>query len=169
MNPARRLHQTQGSPKPPSNPGQFSPDDRRVFADCCCVAMAITADGAKVTVGLWYGGTEITTVVKDLVADLVTRGLRYEQGILVVIDGAKALAAAVKWVSGGASAGQEMYVALSRALHYPERCITPSVALPRAPRYAESPAGRRPVEQPSGCGTRHIPHLSSMSWERRWR
>lgn len=75
--------------------------DGIVFADCCCVvALAITADGTKVPVGLWDGDTENTTVVKDLLADLVGRGLRYDQGILVVIDGSKALAAGVRRVFG---------------------------------------------------------------------
>jgi putative transposase len=75
--------------------------DGIVFADCCCVAaLVITTDGTKVPVGLWDGDTENGTVVKDLLADLVARGLRYEEGILVVIDGAKALAAGVKRVFG---------------------------------------------------------------------
>lgn len=75
--------------------------DGILFADCCCVvALAITADGTKVPVGLWDGDTENTTVVKDLLADLVARGLRFEDGILVVIDGGKALAAGVKRVFG---------------------------------------------------------------------
>lgn len=75
--------------------------DGIVFADCCCVAaLVITTDGTKVPVGLWDGDTENGTVVKDLLADLVDRGLRYEDGILVVIDGSKALAAGVKRVFG---------------------------------------------------------------------
>jgi putative transposase len=75
--------------------------DGIIFADCCCVAaLVITTDGTKVPVGLWDGDTESGTVVKDLLADLVARGLRYEDGILVVIDGGKALAAGVKRVFG---------------------------------------------------------------------
>ena len=50
--------------------------------------------------GLWDGATENATVVKDLLADLVERALRYEQGILIVIDGSKALAAGVGRVFG---------------------------------------------------------------------
>lgn len=62
--------------------------DGIVIADCCCVAaLVITTDGTKVPVGLWDGDTENGTVVKDLLADLVERGLRYEDGIVVVIDG----------------------------------------------------------------------------------
>jgi len=75
--------------------------DGIVFAECCCVvALAITTDGTKVPVGIWDGDTENTVVVKDLLADLVARGLRFEAGILCVIDGSKALAAGVKRVFG---------------------------------------------------------------------
>ena len=75
--------------------------DGIVFAECCCVvALVVTADGTKVPVGLWDGDTENKTVVTDLLADLVGRGLRFEQGLLVVIDGAKALAAGVARVFG---------------------------------------------------------------------
>jgi putative transposase len=71
------------------------------FAEACCVvALAITADGTKVPVGLWLGDTENTTVVTALLADLVERGLDASGGLLVVIDGAKALAAGVRKVFG---------------------------------------------------------------------
>jgi transposase-like protein len=75
--------------------------DGIVFAECCCVvALVITTDGTKIPVGLWDGDTENTVVVKDLLADLVDRGLRFEAGILCVIDGSKALAAGVQRVFG---------------------------------------------------------------------
>jgi putative transposase len=75
--------------------------DGIIFADhCCVVALAITTDGTKVPVGLWLGDTENKTVVTALLADLVARGLDAEGGLLVVIDGAKALAAGVKKVFG---------------------------------------------------------------------
>lgn len=67
---------------------------------CCVVAMVITTDGSKVPVGLRQGDTENATVVKALLADLVERGLDASGGLLVVIDGAKALASAVKSVFG---------------------------------------------------------------------
>jgi len=74
------------------------------FAEhCCVVAMAICADGTKVPVGLWLGDTENKTVVTSLLADLVDRGLSADGGLLVVIDGAKALAAAVRRVFGEAA------------------------------------------------------------------
>jgi transposase-like protein len=71
------------------------------FAEACCVvALAITADGTKVPVGLWLGDTENKTVVTALLADLVARGLDASGGLLLVIDGAKALAAGVRKVFG---------------------------------------------------------------------
>jgi transposase-like protein len=66
----------------------------------CVVALVVTADGTKVPVGLRLGDTENKTVVTALLADLVDRGLDYSKGLLVVIDGAKALAAAVSSVFG---------------------------------------------------------------------
>jgi putative transposase len=75
-------------------------DGEHMAERCVVVALAITADGTKVPVGLWDGSTENKTVVKQLLADLVDRGLRFEDGLLVVIDGAKALSAAVREVFG---------------------------------------------------------------------
>ncbi len=95
--------------------------DGIVFADVCCVvALAITTDGTKVPVGLWDGDTENATVVTDLLADLVDRGLRYEAGLLVVIDGAKALATGVKKVFGRRAIVQRC------TLHYAEQRIMPT-------------------------------------------
>jgi putative transposase len=74
------------------------------FAEACCVvALAICVDGTKVPVGLWLGDTENKTLVTNLLADLVDRGLSADGGLLVVIDGAKALATAVRKVFGDAA------------------------------------------------------------------
>lgn len=47
---------------------------------------------------MWEGSTENATVVTVLLADLVACGLDASDGLLVVIDGAKALSTAVKAV-----------------------------------------------------------------------
>ena len=78
-------------------------DGLEVAGQCAVVALVITTDGTKVPVGLWLGDTENKTVVTALLADLVARGLSTEGGVLVVIDGAKALAAGVKKVFGEAA------------------------------------------------------------------
>src|SRR4051794_4901741 len=57
---------------------------------CCVVALGIDTDGTKHPLGLWDGSTENATVATTLLANLVERGLDAEQGVLVVIDGAKA-------------------------------------------------------------------------------
>jgi transposase-like protein len=75
-------------------------DGIEVAGSCCVAALVITADGTKVPVGLWLGDTENKTVVTALLSDLVERGLKADAGLLVVIDGAKALDTAVKKVFG---------------------------------------------------------------------
>jgi transposase-like protein len=67
---------------------------------CCVVALGIDTDGVKHPLGLWDGSTENATVATTLLANLVERGLDVDQGVLVVIDGAKALRKAVRDVLG---------------------------------------------------------------------
>jgi len=64
------------------------------------VALGISTEGDKLALGLWEGSTENATVAQSLLSDLVDRGLDTEQGVLVVIDGAKALRKAVRTVFG---------------------------------------------------------------------
>ena len=64
------------------------------------VALGITTDGVKIPLGLWEGSTENATLAKDLLADVVDRGLDPEQAILFVVDGAKALRKAIREVFG---------------------------------------------------------------------
>jgi putative transposase len=69
------------------------------FAEhCCIVALGIGIDGTKHPLGVVEGSTENATVVTDLLTNLRDRGLDVTRPVLVVIDGAKALAAAVKAV-----------------------------------------------------------------------
>jgi len=66
------------------------------------VALGITTEGVKIPLGLWEGSTENATVATALLSDLVERGLDPEQGILFVVDGAKALRKAIRSVFGEA-------------------------------------------------------------------
>ena len=61
----------------------------------CVVALGIGLDGIKHPLAVVEGDTENTTVVTDLLVGLRERGLDTTRPILVVIDGAKALKAAV--------------------------------------------------------------------------
>src|SRR4051812_36620802 len=82
---------------------------------CCVVALGITTEGVKIPLGLWEGSTENATVATALLSDLVERGLDPEQGILFVIDGAKALRKAVRNVFGDAP--------VQRCLRHKERNV----------------------------------------------
>src|ERR1019366_9538766 len=64
------------------------------------VALGIENTGKKHVLGLWQGATENTTVVKELLEDLVARGLSTERRYLFVIDGAKSLRAGIERVFG---------------------------------------------------------------------
>src|SRR3989441_6835957 len=80
------------------------------------VALGITTEGVKIPLGLWEGSTENATVAIALLSDLVERGLDPEQGILFVIDGAKALRKAIRNVFGEAP--------VQRCLRHKERNVT---------------------------------------------
>jgi putative transposase len=64
----------------------------------CVVAMGIDATGVKHPLAVVEGDTENATLVKGLLVGLRDRGLDVTRPILCVLDGAKALAAAVKAV-----------------------------------------------------------------------
>ena len=64
------------------------------------VSLGVCADGSKRVLGLWQGATENTQVVKELLGDMVRRGLDSERKYLFVLDGAKALHKAVRSVFG---------------------------------------------------------------------
>lgn len=65
---------------------------------CCIVAVGIDIDGVKHPLGVVEGDTENATLVTGLLVGLRDRGLDVTRPILCVLDGAKALAAAVKAV-----------------------------------------------------------------------
>ncbi len=87
------------------------------------VALGISVDGRKLPLGLWEGSTENATVATALLADLVERGLDVSRGVLVVVDGAKALRKAVRDVFGAATPVQRCIRHKERNVegHLPER------------------------------------------------
>ncbi len=64
------------------------------------VAVGIGQDGTKTVLGLREGATENATVVSELLEDMARRGLDFTQPCLFVLDGAKALQAAVRRHAG---------------------------------------------------------------------
>ena len=66
-------------------------------------AIGVAHDGKKTVLGLREGATENATVVRELLEDLARRGLDFSAPRLYVLDGAKALSAAVKRHAGEAA------------------------------------------------------------------
>ncbi len=64
------------------------------------VALGVDSEGRKHVLGLWEGASENTEVVTSLLEDLVRRGVDATKRYLFVLDGAKALASAVRKVFG---------------------------------------------------------------------
>lgn len=75
-------------------------DGVRVANHVVLVALGIDSDGRKQALGLWEGATENAAACTALLSNLVDRGLKTDQPVLVVLDGAKALRRAVKDVWG---------------------------------------------------------------------
>src|SRR5206468_10051938 len=73
-------------------------------------ALGIGRDGRKTILGIRQGATENATVVGELLGDLVSRGLDFTEPRLYVLDGGKALTAAVKKYAGESAAIQRCQV-----------------------------------------------------------
>ena len=88
------------------------------------IALGVEESGTKHVLGLWQGATENATVCKALLEDLVARGLDPQRRYLVVLDGSKALRAAVEKVFGHNLEVQRCQLHKIRNVldHLPEDC-----------------------------------------------
>jgi putative transposase len=91
--------------------------DRQMIA-----ALGIGGDGTKTVLGIREGATENTAVVSSLLSELVERGLDFSTPRLYVLDGGKALAAAVRKQAGEAAFIQRCQVHKKRNVvdHLPD-------------------------------------------------
>jgi putative transposase len=110
------------------------------FADhLCIVALGIDIDGTKHPLAVVEGSTENTTLVKGLLVGLRDRGLDVTGPILVVLDGAKALAAAVREVFDHPVIGRcQIHKLRNVRDHLPEKMRGPVSKRMRAAYHAES-------------------------------
>ena len=110
------------------------------FADhLCIVALGIDIDGTKHPLALVEGSTENTTLVRSLLVGLRERGLDVTKPILAVLDGAKALAAAVKEVfDHPVIARCQIHKLRNVRDHLPERMRGPVAKRMRAAYHADS-------------------------------
>src|SRR2546426_3865952 len=86
------------------------------------VALGIGCDGRKTVLGLREGATENATVVSALLSDLIERGMDFATPRLYILDGGKALHAAVRRHAGEAAFIQRCQVHKKRNVvdHLPD-------------------------------------------------
>jgi transposase-like protein len=91
--------------------------DRQIIA-----ALGISCDGRKTVLGIREGATENTAVVSSLLSELVERGLDFSTPRLYILDGGKALHAAVRRHAGEAAFIQRCQVHKKRNVvdHLPD-------------------------------------------------
>jgi transposase-like protein len=78
-------------------------DGKSFGDDEMVIAIGITIDGTKVMLGMVQTASENTAVCRAFLKSLVERGLRFDEGLLVVVDGAKGFHRAVREVFGRAA------------------------------------------------------------------
>ena len=78
-------------------------DGKSFGDDEMVIAIGVTLRGQKVMLGLVQTASENTKVCRDFLKTLVARGLKFEQGLLCVLDGAKGFHGAVRAVFGNAA------------------------------------------------------------------
>jgi transposase-like protein len=75
--------------------------DGLIFGDYTMIgAVGVDAEGNKHVLGIREGATENSTVITELLEDIVSRGVDPKRKMLFVIDGSKALRAAINAVFG---------------------------------------------------------------------
>jgi transposase-like protein len=75
-------------------------DGKSFGDDGIIMAVGVTTGGKKVLLGIIQSGSENHVVCRDFLKSLINRGLRYEDGLLCVIDGAKGFRKAITEVFG---------------------------------------------------------------------
>ncbi len=75
-------------------------DGKRFGEDGIIMAIGVTTKGKKMILGIIQSSTENHIVCKEFLNGLIERGLRYDQGLLLVIDGAKGMRKAIQEVFG---------------------------------------------------------------------
>jgi putative transposase len=124
------------------------------------VALGVDSSGNKHVLGLREGTTENAGVAKALLSDLVGRGLSTDHPLLFVIDGGKALRAAIRRVFGTAGVvarcqvhktrnvlehlPEEMHPSVRRAMNQAYETANPDSALRQLERLARSLESEHP-------------------------
>ena len=71
-------------------------DGKRYAEDGLLVALGITIDGTKVILDIDQSHSENANVIVQLFDRFIERGLRFEEGVLFIVDGSKGIISAIK-------------------------------------------------------------------------
>jgi putative transposase len=71
-------------------------DGKRYAKDGLLVSLGITIDGKKIILDIEHSHTENSQVMSQLIDKLIERGLRFEEGLLWIVDGSKGIINAIK-------------------------------------------------------------------------
>jgi transposase-like protein len=75
-------------------------DGKTFGSDEMVIALGVTSDGRKISLGFIQTGAENERVCREMLEGLLERGLKIESGLLRVVDGSKGLRRATYGVFG---------------------------------------------------------------------
>jgi len=75
-------------------------DGKALSREQMVIALGVTDKGQKVPLGVVQCGSENALSVVGLLEDLIDRGLKFDRGILIIIDGSKGIRKAIEQVFG---------------------------------------------------------------------
>jgi transposase-like protein len=75
-------------------------DGKHVAGEQMIMCMGVTEAGYKKVLGFTQATTENARLIKEMLRDLIQRGLTFDEGILCVVDGAKGLRKAIDEIFG---------------------------------------------------------------------
>lgn len=73
-------------------------DGKRFADDGLMIALGITIEGAKIVLGIEQMATENHRPIAQFLEKIIERGLRYEDGILFIVDGSKGILKAIEQI-----------------------------------------------------------------------
>jgi transposase-like protein len=139
--------------------------DGIVFKDhTILVALGVSDDGTKHVLGIREGSTENATVARALLSDLVERGLPQDRALLFVIDGSKALWAAIRKLFGDRAVIQRCQVHKKRNVrdHLPvELQVSVKQAMTEAYQCTDATLAKRQLERLARSLEREYPGAAS--------
>ena len=103
--------------------------DGKSFADeQMVIVLGVTMSGEKIPLGFVETSTENERVCRQLIQDLIRRGLRYHEGLLAIIDGSKGLHSAIRKTLKG-------YVRIHRCQWHKRENVVSYLPEPERPRF----------------------------------